>query len=158
MGALRLTEEGSGGSSDVGDVSWVVPLASFGAAKGTQTRLEKEIVAGTYERLHNKTLSKVIQKNLEQVGGVIYDARERKLAEELAKATGNPDSIVNQAAKVEPLAEFPEEGSGGSSDVGDVSWVVPLASFGAATFVPGSPGHLGRTWLLTVRRLALRVC
>lgn len=25
--------------------------------------------------------------------------------------------------------------------MGDVSWVVPLASFGAATFVPGSPGH-----------------
>jgi aminobenzoyl-glutamate utilization protein B len=75
------------------------------------------------------------------VGGVIYDARERKFAEELARATGNPDTIVNQAAKVQPLAEFPEEGSGGSSDVGDVSWVVPLASFGAATFVPGSPGH-----------------
>jgi aminobenzoyl-glutamate utilization protein B len=118
-----------------------IDSAAVGAAKGTQTRLEKEIVAGTYERLHNKTLSKVIQKNLEQVGGVIYDARERKFAEELARATGNPDTIVNQAAKVQPLAEFPEEGSGGSSDVGDVSWVVPLASFGAATFVPGSPGH-----------------
>ena len=104
-----------------------IDSAAVGAAKGTQTRLEKEIVAGTYERLHNKTLSKVIQKNLEQVGGVIYDARERKFAEELARATGNPDTI--------------EEGSRGSSDVGDVSWVVPLASFGAATFVPGSPGH-----------------
>ena len=103
--------------------------------------MEKEIVAGTYERLHNKTLSKVIQKNLESVGGVIYDARERKFALELIRATGNPDSIINQAAKVQPLAAFPKEGSGGSSDVGDVSWVVPLASFGAATFVPGSPGH-----------------
>ena len=118
-----------------------IDSAAVGAAKGTQTRVEKEIVAGTYERLHNKTLSKVIQKNLETVGGVIYDARERKFAEELAKATGNPDSIINSAAKVQPLAEFPEEGSGGSSDVGDVSWVVPLASFGAATFIPGSPGH-----------------
>ena len=100
-----------------------------------------EIIAGTYERLHNKTLSKVIQKNLETVGGVIYDERERKFAEALNKANGNPDSLVDQAAKVQPLAEFPKEGSGGSSDVGEVSWVVPLASFGAATFVPGSPGH-----------------
>ena len=118
-----------------------IDSAAVGAAKGTQTRLEKEIVAGTYERLHNKTLSKVIQKNLESVGGVVYDERERKFALELIRATGNPDSIISQAGKVAPLAEFPKEGSGGSSDVGDVSWVVPLASFGAATFVPGSPGH-----------------
>lgn len=118
-----------------------IDSAAVGAAKGTQTRVEKELIAGTYERLHNKTLSKVIQKNLETVGGVIYDERERKFAEELIRATGNPDSIINSAAKVQPLAEFPKEGSGGSSDVGDVSWVVPLASFGAATFVPGSPGH-----------------
>ena len=118
-----------------------IDSAAVGAAKGTQTKLEKEIIAGTYERLHNKTLSKVIQKNLETVGGVIYDERERKFAEALNKANGNPDSLVDQAAKVQPLAEFPKEGSGGSSDVGDVSWVVPLASFGAATFVPGSPGH-----------------
>ena len=118
-----------------------IDSAAAGAAKGTQTRFEKEIIAGTYERLHNKTLSKVIQKNLETVGGVIYDARERQFALDLIRATGNPDSLVNEAAKVYPLAPFPEEGSGGSSDVGDVSWVVPLASFGAATFVPGSPGH-----------------
>jgi len=118
-----------------------IDSAAAGAAKGTQTRFEKEIIAGTYERLHNKTLSKVIQKNLEIVGGVIYDARERQFALDLIRATGNPDSLVNEAAKVYPLAPFPEEGSGGSSDVGDVSWVVPLVSFGAATFVPGSPGH-----------------
>jgi aminobenzoyl-glutamate utilization protein B len=118
-----------------------IDSAAVGAAKGTQTRVEKEIVAGTYERLHNRTLSKVIQRNLEAVGGVKYDERERKLVEEVIRATGNPDSIISQAAKVQPLAEFPKEGSGGSSDVGDVSWVVPLASFGAATFAPGSPGH-----------------
>ena len=118
-----------------------IDSAAVGAAKGTQTRVEKEIIAGTYERLHNKMLSQVIQKNLETVGGVIYDARERQFALDLIRATGNPDSLIDDAAKVQPLAEFPKEGSGGSSDVGDVSWVVPLASFGAATFIPGSPGH-----------------
>ena len=118
-----------------------IDSAAVGAAKGTQTRVEKELVAGTYERLHNKTLSRLIQKNLEAVGGVKYDERERKLIEELIRSTGSPDSIIKLATTVQPLAEFPKEGSGGSSDVGDVSWVVPLASFGAATFAPGSPGH-----------------
>jgi len=29
----------------------------------------------------------------------------------------------------------------GSTDVGDVSWVVPPAGFGTATWIPGTPGH-----------------
>ncbi|MEO2020178.1 MAG: hypothetical protein ABGX05_00015, partial [Pirellulaceae bacterium] len=29
----------------------------------------------------------------------------------------------------------------GSTDVGDVSWVVPTTGFNAACFVPGTPGH-----------------
>lgn len=123
-----------------GLTEWV-DSAAVAAAKGTQTKVEKEIIAGTYERLHNHVLSEVLQKNLEAVGGVKYDAREREFAVKLAEATGNDASIVERAAQVLPLAEWPAEGSGGSSDVGDVSWVVPTASIGTATFVPGSPGH-----------------
>ena len=39
------------------------------------------------------------------------------------------------------MREFEKEGSGGSSDVGDVSWVVPNAGFSTATFIPGSASH-----------------
>ena len=38
--------------------------------------------------------------------------------------------------------EAPEEGKGGAStDAGDVSWVLPMADIGTATFVPGVPAH-----------------
>lgn len=123
-----------------GLTEWIDSAAS-GAAKGTQTRVEKEIIAGTYECLYNHTLSKVLQKNLELVGGVKYDARERALAESIIKTTGVGDTILTHAANISPLRSFPTEGSGGSSDVGDVSWSVPLASIGTATFIPGNPGH-----------------
>lgn len=118
-----------------------VDSAAVAAAKGTQTRVEKELIAGTYERLHNRTLSQVLQKNLEAVGGVSYDKRERAFAEKLVATTGNDIGLLEYAEKVLPLEEFPAEGSGGSSDVGDVSWVVPTASIGTAVFVPGSAGH-----------------
>lgn len=118
-----------------------IDSAAVGAAKGTQTRVEKEIVAGTYERLHNRVLSELVQKNMEIVGGVKYDERERKLAAEVAKTFGEGDTILVHAEKIRPLGKLVKEGSGGSSDVGDVSWSVPLASFGTATFVPGAPGH-----------------
>ena len=120
--------------------TWVRQAAE-GAALGTQTQLKIELVAGTYERLQNSVLAKLVQKNLELVGGVKYDAREKELALSIVKNLALNDTILNAAERVEPLKDFPKEGSGGSSDVGDVSWAVPLATFGTATNVPGTPGH-----------------
>lgn len=119
---------------------WIYAAAE-GAAAGTQTEVKPEIVAGFYERLQNRKLSEVLQRNLEAVGGVVYDERERKLAEDVIKTLGENDSILVQAATVRPLAEEHPSTGGGSSDVGDVSWNVPTASFGTAGFIPGSAGH-----------------
>jgi aminobenzoyl-glutamate utilization protein B len=119
---------------------WIYAAAQ-GAATGTQTRVEAEIVSGFYELLHNRALSEVLQRNLEKVGGVIYDERERKFAEEIVKGLGESDSTLIQASTVRPLAEERPSEGGGSTDVGDVSWNVPTASFGTAGFIPGSAGH-----------------
>lgn len=119
-----------------------IDAAAQGAAAGTQTRVEKEIVCGYYERLGNRTLQEAVQKNLEKVGGVIYDEREKAFAEAIIKTLDNPsDTLLELAAKVQPLEKEKPSLGGGSSDVGDVSWVVPVASFGTAGFVPGSAGH-----------------
>jgi len=116
--------------------------AAEGAALGTETKVKSEIIAGFYEKLPNNTLSKQLQKNLEIVGGVKYDVRERAFAEKIIKEIGlSPDSL-KKVATVEPWKEIPEKSAAeGSSDVGDVSWNVPTASFGTAAFIPGSGGH-----------------
>jgi aminobenzoyl-glutamate utilization protein B len=119
---------------------WVYAAAE-GAATGTRTRVETEIVSGFYELLHNRTLAEVLQRNLEKVGGVTYDERERRFAEEIVKTIDENDSILIQASTVRPLAEERPSEGGGSTDVGDVSWNVPTASFGTAGFIPGSAGH-----------------
>jgi len=119
---------------------WLGDAAS-GAAQGTQTTVATEIIAGFYERLPNQVLAEVVQKNLESVGGIQYDARERAFAEEIAKGNGLSAAAVEEVANVQPLEEEKPSTGGGSSDVGDVSWNVPTVSFGTATFVPGSPGH-----------------
>jgi aminobenzoyl-glutamate utilization protein B len=65
--------------------------------------------------------------------------------EETAFAAKLRKSFVVEASQ--PLANAAriaraEEGiSYGSTDVGDVSWIVPTAGFNTATFVPGTPGH-----------------
>lgn len=121
-------------------VEWV-DQASEGAAKGTQTKVSREIISGFYERLYNKKLSELVQRNLEVVGGVHYDERERKFANAIVKDLGFEASKLEEAKAVKPLADENPDQGGGSSDVGDVSWNVPTVSFGTASFIPGSAGH-----------------
>lgn len=121
-------------------VAWVNQAAE-GAAMGTQTTVEKEIISGFYEKLPNRKLSELVQKNLEIIGGVDYDERERTFAEEVVKELGHKPSVLERVATVQPLADEKPSTGGGSTDVGDVSWNVPNASFGTAAFVPGSAAH-----------------
>lgn len=123
------------------DLKEWVDQAAEGAAKGTQTTVTSEIISGFYERLYNENLGKLVQKNLELVGGVEYDDRERTFAEAMVQESGLDLDILKNAVEIQPLAEEKPSTGGGSSDVGDVSWVVPTISFNAATFIPGSPGH-----------------
>lgn len=114
-----------------------------GAALGTQTEMEYEIINAVYNILPNETLSRIMHKNLELVGGVEYDQEERKFAEEII-GTFPPGVLVSpdDAAKIAPF-EVQEVGGGGSTDVGDVSWLVPTAGLNTATWVPGTSAH---TW------------
>lgn len=121
-------------------VAWVNQAAE-GAAMGTQTTVKSEIISGFHEKLPNRKLSELVQKNLEIVGGVHYDDRERAFAEEVAKELGVKPDVLARVAVVQPLPDERPSTGGGSTDVGDVSWNVPNASFGTAAFVPGSAAH-----------------
>lgn len=112
-----------------------------GAAKGTETRMEYEIIGGTHDLLINTTLAKVMQPNLELTGGVIYTPDEVVFAKKLGTTLSNPPAIQT-AAEVMPLPN--EIGSGvgeGSTDVGDVSYAVPTVGLETATWVPGVVAH-----------------
>ena len=113
--------------------------AAQGAAMGTGTTMEVEILNGVHALLPNETLARAIDANLRRVGGVTYTAEERRFAEQLARTLGSPPAdVVAAAAAVRPFAPSP---AGGSTDVGDVSWVVPNSGLSTATWVPGTPAH-----------------
>ena len=118
-----------------------VGQAAEGAAKGTQTTVTSEIISGFYEKLHNEKLAELVQKNLELVGGVAYDEREREFAEAIVKGLNQDISTLKEVQEIKPLEEEKPSLGGGSSDVGDVSWIVPTISFRTAVFIPGSAGH-----------------
>lgn len=129
--------------SIVGDVLERAIKAAEGAAMGTGTTMTYEIKSGNYERLYNPTLARLLQANMQHVGGICYDEREYDFAAQVLAASGVADTAAAFASvrDVEPLAVETETLTGASSDVGNVSWVVPLGTFAAAAFVPGGYGH-----------------
>ncbi|NNM18455.1 MAG: amidohydrolase, partial [Croceitalea sp.] len=113
--------------------------AGEGAALGTGTTMEYEIVNGVHELLPNLTLQKVVHNNLSNIGGMTYTPDERVFAEKIAMSLGQ-DQLNEEIAKI--IQPFKEEAKAyGSTDVGDVSFVVPTVGFGTATWVPGTSAH-----------------
>ncbi|MBX2814555.1 MAG: amidohydrolase [Saprospiraceae bacterium] len=118
---------------------WLVQAAE-GAALGTQTRMEYEVIHGLFNLVPNEALSRVMHRNLLKVGGVYYNDAEMQFARELSKSYADIPFSLESAKAVLPFS-VKERGSGGSTDVGDVSWVVPTAGMRAATWVPGTSAH-----------------
>lgn len=124
--------------SEVKDAFARVVKAAEGAALGTGTTMDYEIIGGTHELLLNETLARALQTNLEKVGGVTYTPQELAVGKQLQASLGFAAPPVEDAAAVQPFAVTD---GGGSSDVGDVSFAVPTVGLMAATWVPGTPAH-----------------
>jgi aminobenzoyl-glutamate utilization protein B len=113
------------------------------AAMGTETEMKYEVIHGVYNVLPNETLSKIMYNNLSSIGGVEYTSEEMQFALEIKETL--PERAKKDLATSSEVAPFQviEKGTGGSTDVGDVSWQVPTAGMSAATWVPGTSAH---TW------------
>lgn len=123
--------------TEVKDMWERITRAAQGAALGTDTKVEWEITGGVYDLLPNETLAKVVDANLRTVGGYTYTAEEKAFAEKIQKTFTTTPPPLSSTALVSEVDLL----SGGSTDVGDVSWVVPTAGLTTATWVPGTAAH-----------------
>ncbi len=115
--------------------------AARGAALGTGTKVEWEVTGAVYELLPNEVLGRLMHENLSAVGGVKYDDAEKAFAVKIGQTVFGRAPAPETAAVVAPFVPIPPREGGGSTDVGDVSWVVPTVGLRAATWAPGTPGH-----------------
>lgn len=137
----------------------VVKIAQ-GAALMTETELAIEYDGGCSELLGNNVLEEAMSKEFAQLGSVPFDDEDRVRAEPF-RATVSADEV----ARISRLAHIPADSTsalhdgvmpfdpdadritmGGSTDVGDVSWVVPTVQCTAAVAALGTPGH---SWQMT---------
>ncbi|HXV86970.1 MAG TPA: amidohydrolase [Gemmatimonadales bacterium] len=119
-----------------------VVQAAEGAALGTGTEVTHEVIGGVYNLLPIASLAEMMHANLTAVGGVTYTAQERAFAEVLRRSLPADVPPIEAAGTIKPLEVIlGARQGGGSTDVGDVSWVVPTVGLRVATWVPGTASH-----------------
>ncbi|MFT4026179.1 MAG: amidohydrolase [Novosphingobium sp.] len=125
--------------AEVRNVMARIHKAAEGAALATETTVEFEATGGVYSMLANETLAKVMDANLHLVGAPQWSAEEKQWAERLQKSLPAAQPLAS-AARINPLDGTPSQAS---TDVADISWVVPTVGLTVSTWVPGTPPH---TW------------
>ncbi len=110
-----------------------------GAAIMANVEYKISLVSGLHEILVNRAGGEAMQKNLEYLGDIKYTDQEIAFAHGIQEATGKPKKGID--AKINPLEKTKEHPGGGSTDVGDVSWLVPVVRLGVTTAPIDTPWH-----------------
>src|SRR5882724_3450409 len=125
-----------------------------GAALMTETKVEMKIISAVSNVLHNNPLEQALHHIMEDLGPPHFDEADKDFAAKI-QATLTEKEIesayhaIGMDMTERPLADFtvPLDAKRnpliGSTDVGDVSWVVPTAQVHAPTIAIGTPFH---TW------------
>lgn len=112
--------------------------AARGAALGTGTTVDWEVIHGNNPLLVVETLAKRADARLREVGGVQYDKDEEAFARRLYKTFDKPSLALGSENEIQP---YSKSLGYGSTDVGDVSYAVPTVGVRTATWVPGTSAH-----------------
>jgi len=125
--------------SGVAEVSERMKDIAKGAALMAGVDYEIKLNSGLYEILVNETGAKVLQKNMEFVGPISYTKDEVDFANAIMKQYGADSKGLSGI--IQPLETTKPDPEGGSTDVGDVSYIVPEISLLVTTAPYESPWH-----------------
>jgi aminobenzoyl-glutamate utilization protein B len=125
-----------------------------GAALMTETTMQMRVISAVSNILGNAPLETLMQGILEDLGPPHFDDADRTYAEAIRKTLSAQDIATAWAAIGQPdsgaaLADFTVPATTirkpmiGSTDIGDVSWVVPTVQVHAPTVAIGTAFH---TW------------
>src|SRR5262249_7081722 len=111
--------------------------AAEGAALATETRAKVTVLASVRDPISNEVVGRVMQNELERVGGPRWDERDVTFAKAVQKELG-----LEQAGMSSNIVPYgPGHGATASSDIGEVSAAVPLAELNVAVRPTGTAAH-----------------
>lgn len=112
-------------------------LCAKAGALATETRLEIKYEGGIHPLLPNSVLAQVAMKNLRELNDLEYSPEDMAFAIRIQQTLDNPPPLDEIGTVIDRAGSI----GMGSTDVGDVSRIVPTTGFTTACWVPGTPGH-----------------
>ena len=112
-----------------------------GAAMMTDTKVTSKIVGTAWPRHFNKVIAETMYQNIQTVGLPSWSAEDQTLAQAVQKEV-NSDNTAGLATELSELGKpLDRPISGGSDDIGDISWAVPTVTLRFPSNIPGLQGH-----------------
>lgn len=106
-------------------------------ALATNTKLEVSYEGGVTEVLPNTVLSGIALANLRELNDLSFTPEEQLYVARISSTLSNPAPLDAVGEVLDKSGDV----SKGSTDVGDVSWVVPTTGFRTVCWAPGTPSH-----------------
>jgi len=111
-----------------------------GAAMMTDTEMSYRILGTAYPRHFNRVIAEAMGPHIEAVGMPEWTEDDHMLAEAVQREMGSVPSGLSTS--VSGVSGPPRQrSSGGSDDIGDISWTVPTITLRFPSNIRGLPGH-----------------
>jgi len=108
----------------------------------TDTKVSRRVLGSAWPRHFNKVIAETTYENIKAVGLPQWSEADQQLARALQREVQAPNDSTGLATKLDtldqPIQSFV---SGGSDDIGDISWKLPTITLGYPSNIPGLQGH-----------------
>jgi len=131
-----------------------------GAALMTETKVTAKVVSAVSNLIGNTPLERAMDDAFQRLGPPDFDDADRAFAAKIQSTLTAADieaafrrvglPVTKGLSLCDRVVPLDQKGEAmvGSTDVGDVSWVVPTVQAHGATYAIGTPGH---SWQLTAQ-------
>ncbi len=111
-----------------------------GAALMTDTTVTHRVVGGAWPRHFNKAIAEAVDANIQTVGMPEWDEKDQVFAKAVQKlADAEQKGLDMEPRELRGPSEYPI--SGGSDDIGDISWLVPTINLNYPSNIGSLGGH-----------------
>jgi len=113
-----------------------------GAALMTNTKMSKKVLGSAWPRHFNQVIAEKMYENIREVGLPAWSEADQTLAKAVQREVESRRDTNGLATKLDtiglPSTRFV---SGGSDDIGDISWKLPTVTLRFPSNIPGLQGH-----------------
>ncbi|MBT8209513.1 MAG: peptidase dimerization domain-containing protein [Eudoraea sp.] len=112
------------------------------AAMMTRTKMSKRILGTAWPRHFNKVMAETMYKNITAVGLPQWSEADQMLAKAVQREVNSQRDTSGLKTKLDTIGlPIKNPVSGGSDDIGDISWKVPTITLRFPSNIPGLQGH-----------------